>query len=110
MAMLYKADFFQAQINECRHLAAHSKNHNDREFWVKMAQRWQGLLEGHSDAPRPSKGRKSHISATICICKTASRRLTGGRRGHHAARSYSDARPLNEDLGKRRGEGISEFC
>ena len=46
MAMLYKADFFQAQINECRHLAAHAKNHNDREFWVKMAQRWQGLLEG----------------------------------------------------------------
>ena len=58
MAMLYKADFFQVQINECRYLAAHSKSHNDREFWVKMAQRWQGLLEGHSNAPVPERVEK----------------------------------------------------
>ena len=57
-ATLHKPEFFQAQINECRHLAAHAKNHNDREFWVKMAQRWQGLLEGHSDAPVPERVEK----------------------------------------------------
>jgi len=45
-ATLHKPEFFQAQINECRHLAAHAKNQIDREFWLKMAQRWQGLLEG----------------------------------------------------------------
>jgi hypothetical protein len=69
MAMLYKADFFQAQINECRHLAAHSKNHNDREFWVKMAQRWQGLLEGHSDAPVPQRVEKVTFQRRFAFAK-----------------------------------------
>jgi hypothetical protein len=48
MAMLHKPEFFQAQIKECKHLATHSKSQNDRQFWLKMAQRWQGLLEGRS--------------------------------------------------------------
>jgi len=55
MAVLHKADFFQAQMNECRHLAVHSNNRNDREFWLKMAQRWQGLLEGQSDTNAPQR-------------------------------------------------------
>src|SRR5262249_1401436 len=56
MAMLHKADFFQAQINECRHLAKYSENQNDRQFWLKMAQRWEGLLEGRSpDTPAPQR-------------------------------------------------------
>jgi len=47
--MLYKADFFQAQINECRRLAEQAPNKNDRQFWLKMTQRWEGLLVGQFD-------------------------------------------------------------
>jgi hypothetical protein len=46
MAMLHKADFFQEQINQCRRLADQAPNKNDREFWLKMTQRWEGVLVG----------------------------------------------------------------
>jgi hypothetical protein len=58
MAMLYKADFFQEQINHCRSLAERASNKNDREFWLKMKQRWEGLLVGlplDADAPERPK-------------------------------------------------------
>jgi hypothetical protein len=38
-AMLETADFFEAQIKQCRDSAAQSTNKNDREFWLKMAAR-----------------------------------------------------------------------
>jgi hypothetical protein len=50
--MLETADFFQAQITQCRDSAARSSNKNDREFWLKMANRWEGLLQ----ARQPSDG------------------------------------------------------
>jgi hypothetical protein len=43
-AMLETADFFEAQIKQCRDSATRSNNKNDREFWLKMANRWEGLL------------------------------------------------------------------
>src|SRR5262245_7309856 len=52
--MLHKADFFQEQNNQCRRLAAQASNKNDREFWLQMAQRWEGLLvERYSDPSAP---------------------------------------------------------
>ena len=48
MAMLHKADFFQEQINQCRRLAEQASNKNDRQFWLKMTQRWEGVLVGRS--------------------------------------------------------------
>ncbi len=42
--MLETADFFETQIKQCRDSAARSSKKNDREFWLKMANRWQGLL------------------------------------------------------------------
>jgi len=60
IAMLHKADFFQEQINQCRRLAAQASNKNDREFWLQMAQRWEGLLvERYSDASAPERGTKN---------------------------------------------------
>jgi hypothetical protein len=64
MAMLHKPDFFQAQINECKHLAKYSENRNDREFWLKMAQRWEGLLRP-SDAIAPERVEKINCSRQI---------------------------------------------
>jgi hypothetical protein len=43
--MLETTDFFEAQIKQCRDSAARSSNKNDREFWLKMANRWEGLLQ-----------------------------------------------------------------
>ncbi len=38
-------DFFQTQIKQCTDSATRSVNKADREFWLKMANRWQGLLQ-----------------------------------------------------------------
>src|SRR6516162_5930300 len=57
MAMLHKADFFQEQINQCSRLAAQASNKNDREFWLQMTQRWEGLLRP-SDATAPECKRR----------------------------------------------------
>ena len=43
--MLDTADFFETQIKQCTETAARSRNKNDREFWLKMAIRWEGLLQ-----------------------------------------------------------------
>ena len=43
--MLETADFFETQIKQCRDSAAQSSKKNDREFWLKMANRWEGLLQ-----------------------------------------------------------------
>ena len=59
IAMLHKADFFQEQINQCRRLAGQASNKNDREFWLKMTQRWEGLLVGrYADATAPERVEK----------------------------------------------------
>jgi hypothetical protein len=43
--MFETIDFFQEQLKQCRDSAEHSTNKNDREFWLKMAERWEGLLK-----------------------------------------------------------------
>jgi hypothetical protein len=43
--MLETFDFFEAQIKQCTDFAGRSANKNDREFWLKMAHRWEGLLK-----------------------------------------------------------------
>jgi hypothetical protein len=44
IAMLETADFFQDQIQQCRKLAAAAHDKTDREFWLRLAHRWEGLL------------------------------------------------------------------
>lgn len=44
MAMLETSDFFQDQVQQCRKLAAAAHDKNDREFWLRLAHRWEGLL------------------------------------------------------------------
>lgn len=43
-AMLETSDFFQEQAKQCRTLAAQAADKNDREFWLRLAHRWEGLL------------------------------------------------------------------
>jgi hypothetical protein len=45
IAMLETTSFFEEQIKQCTDFAARSTNRNEREFWLKMVQRWRGLLK-----------------------------------------------------------------
>jgi hypothetical protein len=44
VAMLETSDFFQDQVQQCRKLAADAHDKNDREFWLRLAHRWEELL------------------------------------------------------------------
>jgi hypothetical protein len=39
-----QALFFQIQIERCHELAGKAGNEGDREFWLQLAHRWEGLL------------------------------------------------------------------
>jgi hypothetical protein len=45
ITMLQTAEFFQEQIKQCRDSAARSHNKGDHDFWLKMARRWEVLLQ-----------------------------------------------------------------
>jgi len=38
-------DFFQKEAQECKRLAAGATKKKDREFWLGLAQRWDGLMK-----------------------------------------------------------------
>jgi hypothetical protein len=63
--MLETTDFFEERIKECKEAAAKSANKNDREFWLKMAVRWEGLLQarqpGYSHTKSDSKFRPRRL-------------------------------------------------
>jgi hypothetical protein len=44
IAMIETSDFFEDQVKQCRKLAAEASDKNDREFWLRLAHRWEGLL------------------------------------------------------------------
>jgi hypothetical protein len=46
--MLDTADFFEKQIKDCTDTA------QDREFWLKMANRWEGLLQARQTRGAPT--------------------------------------------------------
>jgi len=43
--MAEMTDFFQKEAQECRRLAARATEKNDREFWLRLAHRWESLLQ-----------------------------------------------------------------
>jgi len=45
VAMPEMTDFFQRQARECRRLAAQASGKNDREYWLRLAQRWEWLAQ-----------------------------------------------------------------
>jgi hypothetical protein len=49
--MIETSDFFQKQIEQCRAQAATATSKTDREFWLRLAHRWEGMLQSqHSDS------------------------------------------------------------
>jgi hypothetical protein len=49
--MIHTTDFFQKEAQECRRLAAQAMGKNDREYWLRLAQRWE-LLAQQDDSPK----------------------------------------------------------
>jgi len=43
--MLETNDFFQEQIRQCNSLAERASNKKDREFWLRLAHRWEQLVQ-----------------------------------------------------------------
>jgi hypothetical protein len=50
IVMLEMSDFFQKQAQECRRLAAQASGKNDREYWLRLAQRWEWLVQQNVSA------------------------------------------------------------
>jgi hypothetical protein len=46
-------DFFEKEAQECKRLAAGATKKTDREFWLGLAQRWDGLLKPDEAHERP---------------------------------------------------------
>ena len=53
--MLDKKVFFQRQVDECRELARHAVNSQDRAFWLHIAERWEGQLKQVKERPPAKK-------------------------------------------------------
>jgi hypothetical protein len=42
-------DFFRKEAQECRRLAAQATKKKDREYWSRLADRWEWLARQNSD-------------------------------------------------------------
>jgi hypothetical protein len=51
--MLETTEFFQKQAQDCRNRAAQIRKKEDREFWLRLAHRWEGLSQGPKNAEVP---------------------------------------------------------
>jgi hypothetical protein len=71
MAMPEMTDFFQKQAQECRRLAAQASGKNDREYWFRLAQRWEWLAQQNVTA-KVKTARPTNRSRKA-ICKATSR-------------------------------------
>jgi hypothetical protein len=60
ITMLDMTDFFQRQAQESRRLAAQASGKKDREYWFRLAQRWEWLVQQNVTAKvktaRPTTG------------------------------------------------------
>ena len=69
IAMLEMTDFFQTQAQECRRLAAQATGKNDRDYWLRLAQRWEWLVQQNRSAEveaiRPRKPARSVLEKRL---------------------------------------------
>jgi len=53
--MLEKSVFFQNQISRCNSLAEQASSESEREFWRRLAYRWEAMLQAKSAGSAVSK-------------------------------------------------------
>jgi hypothetical protein len=75
IAMLETADFFQKQAQECRSLAAWARDKNDKEYWLRLAQRWEWLMQQSAgpklESVRPLRTGQSVLQKRIARWRAA---------------------------------------
>ncbi len=54
--MLDKKVFFQRQVEECRELARHAVNDEDRTFWLDAAECWETQISQIKQKTSRTKG------------------------------------------------------
>ena len=57
------AVFYQSQIARCNSLAEEAANQSEQEFWLRLAHRWEALLQAKS--PRRSVPKPSDLSGEL---------------------------------------------
>jgi len=62
-SMLDREIFFQRQAEECRELARHSANEDDRTFWQQTAERWEEQIRKFKQVPKQKMSAK--IAASV---------------------------------------------
>jgi hypothetical protein len=68
IAMPEMMDFFQKQVEECRRLAAQASGKNDRQYWSRLAQRWEWLIQPQKkdvdqiESVRPLRSNRSALA------------------------------------------------
>jgi hypothetical protein len=76
--MLEPNDFFQNQVKQCRSQAESAANKRDREFWLKMAARWEDLFKtrqnGDEPVRRPTPPRRSIFRRSMLLARKAAKR------------------------------------
>jgi hypothetical protein len=53
--MLEIIDFFQKEAQECRKQAAKAAGKNNREYWLRLAQRWERLMQSDVATKEPDQ-------------------------------------------------------
>jgi hypothetical protein len=62
-AMLETSVFFQNQINRCNSLAEQASNQSEQEFWLRLADRWEAMLQ--AKGAKRSVPKPSHLSGEL---------------------------------------------
>jgi len=55
---MIKQDFFQHQAMQCRSQAERAAKKADREFWLRLADRWEQLLQPGGAGIEADQGRR----------------------------------------------------
>jgi hypothetical protein len=77
LEMIEITDFFQKEAQECRRLAARAIKKNDREYWLRLAQRWECLMQPGGAPKEADQGLR--FDRPIRRSKTFAKRLENRR-------------------------------
>jgi len=60
----FRIDFFEERARQCQAQAKRVNNKADRESWLEMARRWEGMLRPHHDNGRGEGFRRDRLGRT----------------------------------------------
>jgi hypothetical protein len=64
-------EFFQEQVKQCQALAERARDKTDREFWFRLAGRWEELKQPPEPSNNPNEIQYFHVRLV--------RKVTSGR-------------------------------